>query len=93
MKAVWLKRRSLDLLVTADIKKFSHDLRQLLKDLNIGAELSLPATFRLSKPDRNGQFGDLHQVWRYGGECVSPTDHDCEQKLLKVNEWIQGELR
>ena len=100
LKAVWLKRQRRTLFEDADINKTGHNLRQVLKDLNVGAGLSLPETFRLAmvihgqaQLPRNGKFGDLHQVWRYGGKCESPTDHDCEQQLQKVLNWIQGELK
>lgn len=100
LKAVWLKRQSRTLFEGADVNKTGHDLRQVLKDLKVGSELSLPENFRLAvvihhqaQRPRNGKFGDLHQVWRYGGKCESPTDQDCEQQLQKVLNWIQGELK
>lgn len=102
LKAIWLKRQGRTLFDGADIKQTGHDLREVLKALNVGSALSLPKTFRL--PDalhsqtkaplpRNGSIGDLHQVWRYGGQCDAPTDQDCEQQLQKVLTWIQGELK
>lgn len=100
LKAVWLKRKGRTLFEGDDIKHTGHDLRQVLKDLNVGSSLSLPDNFQLStasrgqiKIPRNGKFGDLHQVWRYGGKCEKPTDHDYEQQLQKVLTWIQGELK
>lgn len=100
LKAVWLKRQSRNLFKVDDICKTGHDLRQVLKDLKVSSELLLPENFRLTEAidrqaqlPRNGKFGDLHQVWRYGGRCESPTDHDCEQQLQKVLNWIGGELK
>lgn len=100
LKAVWLKRQGRTLFERDDIQRTGHDLRQILKDLNVGSGLSLPDNFRLAAASRgqatiprNGKFGDLHQVWRYGGKCETPTDHDCEQQLQKVLNWIQGELK
>lgn len=100
LKAVWLKRQSKTLFEGADIHRLGHDLQQVLKDLKVGSNLSLPESFRLTSASqgsatltRNGKFGDIHQVWRYGGKCLIPTDQDCEQQLLKVLNWIQGELR
>ena len=100
LKAVWLKRQGCTLFEGDDIQRTGHDLRQVLKDLNVGSSLSLSETFRLPaasrgqvKFPRNGKFGDLHQVWRYGGKCEAPTDHACEQQLQKVLDWIQGELK
>jgi len=100
LKAVWLKRQRRTLFEGADISRTGHNLRQVLKDLNVGAGLSLPETFRLptatqgqAQFPRNGKFGDLHQAWRYGGKCEAPTDHDCELQLQRVLNWIQGELK
>lgn len=100
LKAVWLKRQNRTLFESADIHRIGHSLQQVLKDLNIGSTLSLPATFQLlpasqgaTSVPRNSNFGDVHQAWRYGGKCQAPTDQDCEQQLLKVLTWIQGELK
>lgn len=101
LKVVWLKRQSRTLFEGADINKTGHDLRQILKDLNVGDKFLLPETFRLSTVIhgkdqflRSGKkFGDVHQAWRYGGKCESPTDQECEQQLQKVLTWIQGELK
>lgn len=100
LKAVWLKRQCRTLFEGDDIQQTGHDLRQVLKDLNVGSDLSLSETFRLKAAShgqvnipRNGKFGDLHQVWRYGGKCEAPTDSVCEKQLQKVLEWIQEELK
>jgi hypothetical protein len=98
LKAVWLKRQRRTLFGGNDIQRTGHDLRQVLKDLNVGSSLSLPESCWLSTTNqglavRNGKFGDVHQVWRYGGKCETPTDQDCEQQLMKILEWIQGEIK
>lgn len=100
LKAVWLKRQGRTLFEGDDINRTGHDLRQVLKNLNVGSSLSLSENFRLSevargqaKLSRNGKFSDLHQVWRYGGKCEAPTDKECEQQLQNVLNWIQGELQ
>ena len=93
LKAVWLRRQRRDVFDSVDITKTGHNLRQVLKELNVGAHLALPESFQLEKPVRRAQFGDIHQAWRYGGKCFSPTDEDCEKQLLKVLSWIQGELK
>lgn len=99
LKAVWLRRQGRTLFSGEDISKVRHDLRQILKDLRVGSLLALPESFQLppathdgSHISRNGKIGDLHQVWRYGGKCTSPTDHECEQMLENVLNWIRGEL-
>lgn len=100
LKAVWLKRQSRSLFEGADIHRMGHDLQQVLKDLKVGSSLSLPESFQLPAASqgtttlpRNAKFGDVHQAWRYGGRCQAPTDQDCEQQLLKVLNWIRGELK
>jgi hypothetical protein len=100
LKAIWLRRQSRTLFETTEISRIGHDLRQIIKELNIGSALSLSESFRLPTAlrghvqlSRNGKFGDLHQAWRYGGKCEAPTDQDCEQQLQKVLDWIQGELK
>lgn len=100
LKAVWLKRQGRTLFESADIDQTGHDLRQLLKILKVGSDLTLPESFQLAAATagtaslpRNRKFGDVHQAWRYGGRCTAPTDQDCEQQLLKVLNWIQGELK
>lgn len=100
LKAAWLKRQGRTLFEGDDIKRTGHNLRQILKDLNVGANLSLSESLRLpevtrgqTKLPRNGKFSDLHQVWRYGGQCLHPTDMACEQQLEQVLDWIKGELQ
>ncbi|MGD9662246.1 MAG: hypothetical protein AB7U63_13315 [Porticoccaceae bacterium] len=100
LKAVWLKRQGRTLFDGADINKTGHDLRQVLKELNVGTSLTLPEAFKLPMATqgqtplpRNGKFGDLHQAWRYGGKCELPSDQVCEQQLEKVLNWIQRELK
>lgn len=100
LKAVWLKRQSRSLFDREDIDKTGHNLRQVLKELKVGAELSLPENLQLkpvtrngAQEPRNGDISILHQAWRYGGNCTTPTDSDCEQRLEKILKWIQGELK
>lgn len=100
LKAVWLKRQRRTLLEGADIHQTGHDLQKLLENLKVGSTLLLPDSFQLlstrqntaSQP-RKGKFGDVHQAWRYGGRCQTPSDQDCEQQLLKILDWIRGELK
>lgn len=100
LKAVWLKRHSRNLFDRDDVDKTGHNLRQVLKELKVGAELSLPENLQLrpvtrngvSEP-RNGDISILHQAWRYGGNCSVPSDNDCEEQLKRVLKWIQGELK
>lgn len=100
LKAVWLRRQNRTLFEGADIQQMGHDLQQILKDLKVGASLYFPTSFQLSAATqgatsrpRSSRFADIHQAWRYGGKCEAPTDEDCEQHLLNVLRWIQGELK
>jgi hypothetical protein len=100
LKTVWLKRQNRSLFDGEDINKTGHNLRQVLKELNVGAELLLPDNLQLmpvtrngSQEPRNGNISILHQAWRYGGICTTPTDNDCEHQLEQVLKWIQGELK
>lgn len=100
LKAVWLKRQNRSLFDREDIDKTGHNLRLVLKELKVGAELSLPENLQLEPVTRNGvqapRNGDtsiLHQAWRYGGNFTIPTDNDCEHQLEQILKWIQGELK
>lgn len=100
LKSLWLKNKSRNLFDQDDIKKMGHDLRWLLKDLRVSSHLSLPQNVQLKDATQNqaqiprtGGVSILHQAWRYGGECASPTDQECENRLQEVLKWIQGELK
>jgi len=100
LKAVWLKRQNRSLFDREDVDKTGHNLRQVLKELKVGAEFSLPENLQLksvtrngAQEPRNGDISILHQAWRYGGTCTAPTDRDCEQQLEQILKWIQGELK
>jgi len=100
LKAVWLKRQNRALFDREDIDRTGHNLRQVLKELKVGSNLSLPENLRLQPvisngalQHRNGDIAILHQAWRYGGTCTAPTDNDCEHQLVAVWNWIQGELK
>lgn len=100
LKVIWLKRQRRTLFNGEDVHNTGHDLRQVLKELKVGSGLELPQSLRLSpvkqggtNSPRTGDIGSLHQVWRYGGECIAPTDQTYEEQLLKILVWIQGELK
>lgn len=100
LKAVWLKRQNRSLFDREDIGNTGHNLRQVLKELKVGVELSLPGHCQLkpvtrngAQEHRNGDISILHQAWRYGANCAAPTDSDCEHQLEQVLKWIQGELK
>lgn len=100
LKAVWLRRNSRTVFGTADVDKTGHNLRQLLKELRVSSDLDLPEGLQLdpikisgTDSPRAGDIRILHQVWRYGGKCRTPTDQQCEAQLVRVLTWIQGELK
>jgi hypothetical protein len=100
LKSVWLKRQARSLFDREDIEKTGHNLRELLKELKVGANLSLPENLQLkplmrngTEEPRNGDISILHQAWRYGGNCTVPTDNACEYQLEQVLAWIKGELK
>lgn len=100
LKAAWLKRQGRTVFSPEDISRTGHNLHKLLKELCASAELALNMPLKLSDVTGNQSarqrtcgFSELHQVWRYGGQCQTPTDQDCEQQLQKVLQWIRGELK
>jgi hypothetical protein len=99
LKAVWLRRQGRTLFDHCDIERTGHDLRQIMKDLGVGSQFSLPENLQLELAKRNGHpfprngaISILHQAWRYGGKCVSPSDIECETRLQAILGWITKEL-
>jgi len=100
LKVVWLKRRGRTCFGADDIARVGHDLRRMLRELRVAGSFSLsenllldPIRCNRNKAQRACKSSDLHQVWRYGGKCVAPTDFECEQQLRKILNWIDGELK
>lgn len=100
LKAVLLKRQNRSVFGHEDIEKTGHNLRQVIKELKVGKEFTLPENLQIGPVNlngavhhRNGDIRILHQVWRYGGQCTAPNDQDCEKQLEQVWKWIDGELR
>lgn len=100
LKAVWLKRKRQDVFDEEDVGDVGHDIYKLIKDLHVKHDLKIfktiglkPITINSVSVSRNFGLKDLHQVWRYGGVCVSPGDSDCEQQLHDIMKWLEGELR
>lgn len=62
-----------------------------------------PINDKGSKHDRKLNPGKINQTWRYGGKVVEKlddngmtvgfTDEDIEKHLIKISQWIEGELR
>jgi hypothetical protein len=100
LKAVLLKNWGKTVFCKDDVKN-GHDLRELQKQLRLSNDALLPNAIQVGniridakkEEPRNGGVSALHEVWRYGGVCQSPTDEECEKKLSSVSEWIAGELK
>ncbi|SFX29616.1 hypothetical protein [Marinospirillum alkaliphilum] len=101
LKAVWLKRKCQRLFTAEDVKQTGHDLGNILTRLSAGHHLKLPGNIQLTaviasdghEEQRNCNMESLHQVWRYGGVSLNPTDQQCEVQLEQVLNWINGELQ
>jgi hypothetical protein len=100
LKAVWLKRNCRTLFTAEDVKQTGHDLAKMLTRLRAGHHLRLPGNIQLApvkadgnEEQRNCNMESLHQVWRYGGGSLNPTDQQCEVQLEQVLNWINGELQ
>lgn len=100
LKAVWLKREQKTLFDAQAIDGFGHDLNKLIKELRLGRSSgALPTSVqaepvtvnRVSRP-RIGDIAAIHQVWRYGGKLITPTDEEVETQLQHIAEWITKEL-
>ncbi len=99
LKAVWLKRQCRSLFEQEDIDRTKHNLRQVLKDLGAGWILADHSESVQLQPllsgnvERKGDISILHQAWRYGGTCKTPSDAELEKQLEQVLDWIRGELK
>ncbi len=84
-----------------DIGRAQHDINKLLDILHVNVQLRLQhgirmrdlATSRKNKEKRRVGAGQINQMWRYGGSAGEITDKILEEKLLRISEWIKGELR
>jgi len=79
-------------------EEIKHDLNELMERLGINGfclieDIQLNSLKFPKKRQRNTKISDLNQIWRYGAEAKRPTDEELEQRLLKINGWIQGELK
>lgn len=101
LKAVILKRegKARTDLLSKNIKEYGgHDINKLLIELNSSSELHLQVTKmkQLEKPTtaRDVPVGDFNQMWRYGGSSDSTiSDNEIENKLNKIIEWIEQEIK
>ncbi len=100
LKCVWMKRNSRHIFDKEAINNKGHDLRPLMKELYIAANLYLPSNIKYDSIKKNGKdlqrqgsIELLHQGWRYGAKLESHNDSDLEQKLDKIISWIEKELK
>ena len=102
LKAILMRRQQRDC-TDASIAGFGHDINRLLDTLGAKGSLRLPAQIRLkdikikgSIQQRNLTPDQINQLWRYGHSFEKNSqirDKDLESTLLKIVEWIKGELR
>ncbi|HCU2540953.1 TPA: hypothetical protein OUK45_000997 [Klebsiella pneumoniae] len=102
LKAVFLTQRNLDIIDEENAELLSHDLNKIANLVLLPKAQLLPEGVsmkncninRASTP-RNCHVSQLNQVWRYGGKLTGPgaiTDQILEEKLLRINAWINKEL-
>jgi hypothetical protein len=105
LKAALMKRRFVACTnLCEEIDKAQHNINRLLDCLNAGQDLRLPEPLNMmpikdkaSKQERKLHSGQINQMWRYGGSVDTSygavtSDKTLEDNLLKISEWIQGEL-
>lgn len=105
LKAALMKRESANCTdVCHQVIESSHNINKLLDALKAGHSLKLPSSISMkgSQQNRNLNSGEINQMWRYGGESqntrnqdggfIKLTDEDLEKHLLKISNWIKGEL-
>ena len=100
LKAVWLKRNGKSVFGSNEVQGVGHDICKLAKEFHVSHDSRSLYCIKLPPVKENERstprdFGikDLHQVWRYGGVCESPSDDECEKQLLKLKTWIEQELK
>ncbi|GKI46158.1 hypothetical protein NUBL13784_50380 [Klebsiella pneumoniae] len=97
-----LTQRNLDIIDEENAELLSHDLNKIANLVLLPKAQLLPEGVsmkncninRASTP-RNCHVSQLNQVWRYGGKLTGPgaiTDQILEEKLLRINAWINKEL-
>lgn len=88
--------------VQHDINKLL-DVLKAGQKLKLPSHLSMASiNDRGSKRERKLDSSKVNQMWRYGGRVadtldgsgnlVSLTDEDLEKHLIRISEWIKGEL-
>jgi hypothetical protein len=108
LKAILMKRRSANCTHHCqEIGEAQHNINKLLDILGASHQLKLPSQMSMGKINDRGvkaerklDPGKINQAWRYGGKIVSRdsnsvplTDKDLENALVRISEWIKGELR
>jgi len=100
LKCAWLKKNNKSLFGPNEIDQFGHDLHRLVKALRLSKDYGLPNQVSLApyKKDgkdnpRHGSIDILHQAWRYGAPCQTPSNSEIAVTLGKINAWIRKELQ
>jgi hypothetical protein len=100
LKAALMKRQSkTSTEVCEDI--LGHNINRLLDTLNAEQNLRLPNRIKMIS-SKEVSVDEINQMWRYGGAAqniraqhgglVRLTDEDLEKHLLRISNWIRGEL-
>lgn len=100
LKAVWLKRNRKSVFGADDAQGVGHDICKLARAFHVSHDSKSLSNIKLSPIKENKRhmargvgIKELHQAWRYGGVCESPSDGECEKELLKLKNWIEQELK
>jgi hypothetical protein len=101
LKAVLMKRESVNCTsqLRAEVNEAQHNINKLLDALSAGQALKLPNQLNMKKINDGGSYrertlnpGQINQMWRYGGREIDERDDEIEAQLVKIAQWIEGEL-
>ena len=102
LKAALMKRQSKTSTEGCqEILGLGHNINRLLDTLNAEQNLRLPNKIKMIS-SKEVSVDEINQMWRYGGEAhnkrdqngvlVKLTDEDLEKHLVRISNWIKGEL-
>lgn len=107
LKALYMKKHNIKTTNDLELRRtvtgadiLTHDINALLVEFG---QTILPSKMRmsdLSNSPRYVQVPQINEMWRYGGkarkkvkrESGYPDDGEIEKSLMKICEWLKGEL-